>query len=172
MQALVCCRNLNNVHSRIRILALHPSVVSPGPHAILWIWKLSNCQTTRWLPIGWSRWGSTKHQYCNSEFAKWHDIYTPGECADEWRQNKSNHYTSRQTVSQPRPMVTSAENSATENSPQLVGELDSVMDTWLILKKIYAGLAKQMVWHGIRSVNLMTPYNLSRAAWFEINGAL
>ena len=29
---------------------------------------------------------SNRKQRCGSEFAKWHDIYTPEECADEWRQ--------------------------------------------------------------------------------------
>ena len=30
-----------------------------------------------------------RKQRCGSEFAKWHDIYTPEECADEWRQNNA-----------------------------------------------------------------------------------
>ena len=30
-----------------------------------------------------------KIQRCNSEFAKWHDIYMPEECADEWMQNNA-----------------------------------------------------------------------------------
>ena len=31
-----------------------------GPHAIQRIEKLLNCQTTWWVPLGWSRWGATK----------------------------------------------------------------------------------------------------------------
>ena len=30
----------------------------------------------------------TKQQHSNFEYAKWHDIFTPEECADEWMQNK------------------------------------------------------------------------------------
>ena len=33
----------------------------------------------------WS--GRNQKQRRGSEFVKWHDIYTPEECADEWRQN-------------------------------------------------------------------------------------
>ena len=43
----------------------------------------------RWVPLAWFWWGATKKQRCGSEFAKWHDIYTPEECADEWRQNNA-----------------------------------------------------------------------------------
>ena len=49
--------------------------------------KLVNCQTTRWEPLGWSRLGSNQKQCCGFDFTKWHDIYIPEECADEWRQN-------------------------------------------------------------------------------------
>ena len=91
--------------------------------------------------------GSNQKQRCGSEFAKWHAIYTPEECADEWRQNNAdlkllensvmNGFTmfgimfmtatglenSPQSfdvyiVSQSRSVVTSAENPAPENSPQ------------------------------------------------------
>ena len=33
--------------------------------------------------------GSNQTRRCNSEFAKWHEIYTPEECADEWMQNNT-----------------------------------------------------------------------------------
>ena len=78
------------LYSRIWNLFLHqsaPPVQSPcNP-------KLLNCQMMQWVPRGWvplasSRWEQPK-QHCGSEFAKWHDIYTPEECADEWRQNNS-----------------------------------------------------------------------------------
>ena len=73
---------VRGLYSRMKILPLHPSA-SPIC-AIRRIEKLANCQTSRWVPLGWSRWGATKHQHCNSEYASGHDIYTPEECADEW----------------------------------------------------------------------------------------
>ena len=69
----------------LRILLCRPS----GHSAIRRIEKLPNCQRPRWVPLGWSRWGATKHQHCNFEYAKWHDIYTQEECADEWMQNNT-----------------------------------------------------------------------------------
>ena len=33
--------------------------------------------------------GSNQKQRCGSGSAKWHDIYTPEDCADEWRQNNA-----------------------------------------------------------------------------------
>ena len=33
--------------------------------------------------------GSIETQRCNSEFAKWHDVYTPEECADELMQKNA-----------------------------------------------------------------------------------
>ena len=96
--------------------------------------------------------GDSQKQRCGSEFAKWYAIYTPEECADEWRQNNvdftllencvENGFIMfgimfmtatglgiiRQsfdvyTVSQSRSVVTSAENPAPETSPQSPGEL-------------------------------------------------
>ena len=32
---------------------------------------------------------NNKKQCCGSEFAKWHDSYTPEECAGKWRQNNA-----------------------------------------------------------------------------------
>ena len=52
---------------------------SPGTQSIRPIQKLHSCQTTT----------RNQKQLCGSEFAKWHDIYTPEECADEWRQNNA-----------------------------------------------------------------------------------
>ena len=40
------------------------------------------------------------------------------------------------TVSHSRSMVTSAENPASENSPQSIRKLDSVMDAWLVEKNV------------------------------------
>ena len=96
--------------------------------------------------------GSNQKQSFGSEFAKLHDIYTPEECADEWRQNNADlkllencvmngfivfgilfmtatglenspQSFDAYTVSQSRPVMTSAENPAPENSPQSIGEL-------------------------------------------------
>ena len=124
----------------------------------LYVWyhrKLPNCQTLRWVSLGWSRWGATKHQHCNPECAKWHDMYThqrsvrTNECkitpilsdcvmngfimflATTPLDNASQPF-DVETVSQYRSAVTSAENPASENSPQSIGELGSVVDTWLI----------------------------------------
>ena len=70
---------VSGLYSRIKILPLHPST-SP-------VWSLCN-RTNREVAqlSNWSWWGASKHQHCNSECAKWHDIYTP---ADEWMQNNA-----------------------------------------------------------------------------------
>ena len=61
-----------------------------GPHAIRPIQKLLNCQTMRAVGAALLfQMGSNQKQRCGSEFIKWHDIYTPEECADEWRQNNA-----------------------------------------------------------------------------------
>ena len=62
-----------------------------GPYSIRPIQKLLNCQTMTcaWYQFHSSRCRATKKQRYSSEFAKWHDIYTPEECADEWRQNNA-----------------------------------------------------------------------------------
>ena len=121
-----------------RLNLCHPS----GPYIIRPIQKLLNCQTT--TRSGWCN----KKQRCGSEFAKWHDIYTPEECADEWRQNNADlkllqncvmnalmfgivFMTATElenspqsfdvyTVSQSHSVVMSAENPAPENSPQSI----------------------------------------------------
>ena len=96
---------------------------------------------------------SNQKQRCGSEFTKWHDdIYTPEECADEWRQNNADLKLLKNwvmngfimfgimfmtatglknspqsfdvyTLSQSRSVVTPAENPAPENSTQSIGEL-------------------------------------------------
>ena len=53
--------------------------------------KLPNCQNSRWVPPGWSRWGATKHKNCDSRYAKWHDIYTPERCTHKWMQNHTDY---------------------------------------------------------------------------------
>ena len=63
-----------------------------GTYSIRPIHKLLNCQTTtRSGSIHHStRWWATKNSAVRgSEFAKWHDIYTPKECADKRRQNNA-----------------------------------------------------------------------------------
>ena len=96
--------------------------------------------------------GSNQKQRCGSEFAKWYDIYTPEECADDRRQNNADLKLFENcvmngfimfgimfmtatglenlpqsfdvyTVSKSCSVVTSAENPAPENSPQWTGEL-------------------------------------------------
>ena len=93
--------------------------------------------------------GSNQKQRCGSEFAKWYDVYTPEECADEWRKNNANLKLLENcvvngfimfgimfmtatglenspqsfdvyTVSQSRSVVTSTENPTPENSPQSI----------------------------------------------------
>ena len=120
---------------------------------------------------------SNQKQRCGSEFAKWHDIYTPEECADEWRQHNadlkvlencvmngfivfgimfmtatglenSSQSFDVYTVSQSRSVVTSAENPAPENSPQSVLE-NSTMGTWPIYNNYYTRLVRKMAWYKI-----------------------
>ena len=93
--------------------------------------------------------GSNQKQRCGSEFVKWHDIYTPEECADEWRQNNADlkllencvmnafimfgitatglenspQSLDVYTVSQSHSVVMSVENPAPENTSQSLGEL-------------------------------------------------
>ena len=146
-----------------------------GPYSIRPMQKLLNCQTaTRgpFIPMG-----SNQKQRCGSEFAKWHAIYTPEECADEWRQNIADSKllenwvmngfilfgimfmtatgleNSPQSfdvyiVSQSRSVVTSAENPATENSSQSIGELRA-MGTRPIYKNYYTRLVGKMAWYKI-----------------------
>ena len=129
-----------------------------GPHAIRWIEKLLNCQTPWWVLLGCSQWGATPKQHCGSEFVLRHAIYTLEECVDEWRQNNTdykwlcysmvslcsascswlpldwrirhNHMMSRQFHS----LVPGGDihGKSSKKSPQSIGELGFVMDTWLI----------------------------------------
>ena len=84
MLTLVCCKNqqyslfrdyISESKFCLCILLRHP----PGPPAIRRIEKLLNCETPRWVTLGWSRCGATKHQHCNFKYSKWHDhLYTRG----------------------------------------------------------------------------------------------
>ena len=78
---------VSGVYYRIRILPLHLPASSVQSPCNLRIEKLSNCQMPWWMPLGWSRWRASKKQRCDSEFTKWHDIYTPKKCGDGWMQN-------------------------------------------------------------------------------------
>ena len=51
-----------------------------GPYSIRPIQKLLNSHTT--IGSNQKTMGSNRKQRCGSQFAKWHDIYTPEECAD------------------------------------------------------------------------------------------
>ena len=123
------------------------------PYSIRPIQKFLNCQTTTRGGFCSSHPdGEQPKQRCGSEFPKWHNIYTPEECADEWRQNNADlkllengvmngfimfgimfmtatglenspQSFDAYTISQSRCVVTSAENPAPENSPQSTGEL-------------------------------------------------
>ena len=59
-----------------------------SPYSIWPIQKLLNCLTTT-RGGSFILMGSKQKQRCGSEFAKWHAIYTPEECADKWRQNNA-----------------------------------------------------------------------------------
>ena len=121
--------------------------------------QYSSCSTVnnvtgdaRWVLQAFIPMGSNQKQRCGSGFTKKHDIYTPEECAEEWRQNNADLKSLENcvmngfiifgimfmtangpenspqsfgvyTVSQSRSVVTSAENPAPDNSPQSIGEL-------------------------------------------------
>ena len=87
----MCCRNPDNVHCfgtifpNLKFVFASNLCRPSGPHGIWWIEKLLNCQTdvvgaTQLIPMG---------SAVALEFAKWHEIYTPEECANEWRQNNT-----------------------------------------------------------------------------------
>ena len=68
---------------------------SPLPHPYAtWVQKSCPtdiaCTSAAVGPIGWFRWEATKQQCYNFEFTKWHDIYTPGERAEEWMLKSAN----------------------------------------------------------------------------------
>ena len=54
-----------------------------------------------------------------------------------------------QTVSQSRSVVTSAENSASENSPQSIGELRNGQVADLQYNNYHANLVRKMAWYKI-----------------------
>ena len=70
------------LYSRISLCILQASPPSrqSGPREVA---QLSNAavDAARLIP------GDDKKQRCNSEFAKWHDIYIAEECAGEWMRN-------------------------------------------------------------------------------------
>ena len=129
--ALVCCTNPDTVHS---FGTIFPNLNFKQRRA-------------SFIPMG-----SNQKQRCGSEFAKWHDIYTQEECADEWKQHNADLKLLKNlvmdgfkmfgfmfmtatglenspqsfdvyTVSQSRSEVMSAENPAPENSPQSIPNL-------------------------------------------------
>ena len=89
-----CCRNFNNVHCFRTIFPNRNSafasfcIACPVPMKYE---NTRNCLTAECR--GGCRSvdpdGEYPKQRCNSEFAKWHDIYTPNECADELMQNNA-----------------------------------------------------------------------------------
>ena len=139
------------------------------------IQKLLNCQQRDDMLQAFIPMGSNQKQGCGSEFAKKHDVYTPEECADEWRQNNADLKLLENcvmngfivfgimfmtatglgnspqsfgvyTVSQSRSVVTSAENPDPDNSPQSIGELRN----WHVanLQELYyTRLVRKMEWY-------------------------
>ena len=78
------------LYSRIWKLFLHhpaPPVRSPCKPTNKEVAELSNGAVGAALLIPVA--GEQQKQRCGFEFATWHDIYTPEECADEWRQNNA-----------------------------------------------------------------------------------
>ena len=69
------------------------AVQSPSSHhAIRRIEKLPNCQLVNHRGMSAAQlipMRNNQKQRRNSEFAKWHDTFTPVECADEWMQNNA-----------------------------------------------------------------------------------
>ena len=157
--ALACCTNPDNVHCFGTIFPnlnfVSASICAARPVHIQSDQYRSCSTVTQRRAFGAAPcipMGSNRKQRSGSEFAKWHDICTPEECADEWRQTNAdlkllkkcvmngfvmfgimfmtatgleNSWQSfdAYTISQSRSVVTSAENPAQKNSPQLIGEL-------------------------------------------------
>ena len=92
--ALVCCTNRENVHCFGTIFPnlnfVFASICAARPVHIQSD-QYRSCSTVKQRrAVGAAPFismGNNQKQRCGSEFAKWHDIYTPEECADEWRQN-------------------------------------------------------------------------------------
>ena len=93
--ALVCCTNPDNVHCFwtifpnlkfvfASICATSPVHIQSDQYKSCWTVKQRRAVAAPFIPMG-----SNQKQRCGSEFAKWHDIYTPEECADEWRPNNA-----------------------------------------------------------------------------------
>ena len=92
--ALVSCRNLDNVYCFGTIFTndSHPPLLSYAPlqsenREVVQLSKFM--QPLRWNPLGLSRREATETQHCNSEFTKWHDMYTLEERAGEWMQTSA-----------------------------------------------------------------------------------
>ena len=154
--ALVCSTNPDNVHYFGTIFPnqnfVFASICAARPVHIQSD-QYRSCSTVKQRrAVGAAPFIPMQKQRCGSEFAKWHDIYTPVECADEWRQNNADLRLLQNcvmngfimfdimfmtatglenspqsfdvyTVSQSRSVVTSAENPAPRNSSQSIGEL-------------------------------------------------
>ena len=89
----MCCGNPDNVPCFGTIFPnmdfFHqsaPLVRSPCSPMKIEIAQLSNgaLGAAQLIPMG-----DNQKQRCGSEIARWHYIYTPEECVDEWRQNNA-----------------------------------------------------------------------------------
>ena len=78
--ALVCCTN----PTMLIVWGLFASICAARPVHIQSA-QYRSCSTVKQRRAM----GSNQKQCCGSEFTKWHDIYTPEECADEFRQNNA-----------------------------------------------------------------------------------
>ena len=95
--ALVCCTNPDTVHcfgtTFPNLNFVFASICAARPVHIQFRTEFRSCSTDKQrrmvgaaplIPMG-----SNQTQCCGSGFAKRHDIYTPEECTDEWRQNNA-----------------------------------------------------------------------------------
>ena len=92
--ALLCCKNPGNVNCFGTIFTNHKfafvslCAVRPAP---MQSDESRSCPTVKWstvagwVPLSWYRWGATKKQRRDYEFAKWH-IFTLEKCADKGMQ--------------------------------------------------------------------------------------
>ena len=151
--ALVRCRNPNNVHCFGTIFPNQNFVFvicvarPPGPSALrrIEVGQLSNAAVgaARLILIGPEQSHNSTFKVCICEMT-WY-LYTRGVRGRMKEKNDADfnwlcHEWFRHVhVSQSRSAVTSAENPASENSPQSIGELVPFMDTWLICKLCQPG---------------------------------
>ena len=143
---------VSGLYSGNQFLSLHPSTSPARPLCNPKNKKLPNCQTLRWVPLGWSQWRATRHQHCDFECAKWHDIIHQKSARTNACKTTAilsdcvmNGSSCRPSCSwRPLPDWISCYNHF--NSPQSIGELGSVMDSdWF---KNYASLVKE--WRDIK----------------------